>query len=203
LKWEQVVRKGEQTREFILTRTAPVFNRLGYFGARMDDILRATGLEKGGIYNHFASKDALALAAFDYAIGLVEQRFERAHDGKRHPNERQHAIVSVFHDMIEDPPLAGGCPLLNTAVESDDAHPALRARARKAMDDWFGLTRRVVLKGIERHEIRPEVDADSVATTMIATLEGAIMMSKLYDESAYIRRAVEHLNWYIDSALRV
>jgi TetR/AcrR family transcriptional repressor of nem operon len=199
---ETIVRKGEQTRELILARTAPVFNRLGYFGARLDDILHATGLEKGGIYNHFASKDDLALAAFDYAIGLVERRFERALDGKRNAIDRLLAIVSVFSDMIEDPPVPGGCPLLNTAVESDDAHPRLRERARKAMDAWYGLTRRVVAKGIERMEIRQEADADAVATMMIASLEGAIMMSKLYGDSAYIRRAVEHLNWYIESSLR-
>src|SRR5678815_4598115 len=68
---------------------------------------------------------------------------------------------------------------------------ALRARARKAMDGWYGLTRRVVAKGIERGEIRPVTDADSVATMMTASLEGAIMMSKLYGDSTYIRRAVE------------
>lgn len=199
---ETSVRKGEQTKEFILARTAPVFNRMGYFGARLDDIVRATGLEKGGIYNHFASKDELALAAFDYSIGLVEKRFERALDGKRHAIDRLLAIVSVFHDTIEDPPVSGGCPLLNTAIEADDAHPELRDRARKAMDAWYGLTRRVVMKGIERGEIRPEADPDSVATMMIASLEGAIMMSKLYDDPMHIRRSVEHLKWYIESYLR-
>ena len=196
------MRKGEQTKELILARTAPVFNRLGYFGARLDDIVRATGLEKGGIYNHFASKDDLALAAFDYSIGLVEKRFEHALAGKRHAIERLLAIISVFNDMIEDPPVAGGCPLLNTAVEADDAHPELRDRARKAMNDWYGLTQRVVAKGIERGEIRPEADADSVATMMIASLEGAIMMSKLYGDSVYIQRAAAHLSWYIESCLR-
>lgn len=197
------MRKGEQTKELILARTAPVFNRLGYFGIRMDDILQATGLEKGGIYNHFASKDDLALAAFDYSIALVERRFERALDGKRNAVDRLLAIVSVFRDMIEDPPVSGGCPLLNTAVEADDAHPALRDRARKAMDSWYALTRRVVAKGVERGEIRPGTDPELVATVMIASLEGAIMLSKLYGDSAYIRRAVDHLTGYVEGTLRV
>ena len=195
--------KGEQTKEMILARAAPLFNRQGFFGASLADIMRATGLEKGGIYNHFASKDDLALAAFDYAIGLVEKRFERALEGKRDAIERLHAIVSVFHDMIEDPPVAGGCPLLNTAIEADDAHPALRERARKAMDSWYGLTQRVVAKGIERKQIREQADADTVATIMIAALEGAIMMSKLYGDPTYIRRATDHLTWYIESTLCV
>lgn len=191
------MRKGEQTRELILARTAPVFNRLGYFGARLDDILRATGLEKGGIYNHFASKDDLALAAFDYSIDLIERRFERALDGRRNAIDRLLAIVSVFRDMVEDPPVEGGCPLLNTAIEADDAHPALRERARRAMDSWYQLTFRVVAKGTERGEIRPATDPHAVATVMISALEGAIMLSRLYGDPIYIRRTVEHLTGYV------
>ena len=193
--------KGEQTRAMILARTAPLFNRQGYSGASLADIMRATGLEKGGIYNHFASKDDLALAAFDYALGLIKQRFARALDGKRHAVERLSAIISVFRDMIDDPPVPGGCPLMNTAIEADDTHPDLRAHARSAMDDWFGITRRVVAKGVERGELRADADPDTVATLMISTLEGAIMLSRLYADPAHIRRAIAHLEWYIGSAL--
>ena len=52
--------KGEQTRERILARSAQLFNRQGYFGSSLADIMRETGLEKGGIYNHFSSKEQLA-----------------------------------------------------------------------------------------------------------------------------------------------
>jgi len=193
--------KGEQTREMILARAAVVFNRQGYFGARLDDIRRATGLEKGGIYNHFASKEDLALQAFDYSVGLVRQRFALALEGKRNAVDRLLAIVSVFHDTIENPVVPGGCPLLNTAVEADDAHPELRARARATMDEWYGLVHRIVAKGVERGELRPEADPDAVATLLIATLEGAIMMSKLYADATHIRRAVAHLTAYVERML--
>ena len=194
--------KGEQTKEMILARAATVFNRQGFFGARLDDIRRATGLEKGGIYNHFASKEDLAMQVFDYSVGLVRQRFASALEGKRGAVERLLAIVDVFHDTIADPVVPGGCPLLNTAVESDDTHPELRARARATMDEWRDLIRRIVERGIERGELRPGNDPEIVATMLIATLEGAIMMSQLYDDSTYIRRAVTHLTDYIEHSLR-
>ena len=194
--------KGKQTKEMIVARAAPVFNRQGYYGARLEDIMRATGLEKGGIYNHFAGKDDLALRAFDYSVGLVRQRFAAALEGKRHAAERLLAIVGVLGDMIEDPPVAGGCPLLNTAVESDDAHPALRERARATMDDWYGLVHRIVVKGVERGQLRADADPDAVATVLISTLEGAIMMSKLYGDPAHVRRAAAHLSWYVENVLR-
>lgn len=66
--------KGTQTRAMILARVAPLFNKQGYFGASLSDIMQQTGLEKGGIYNHFKSKEQLALEAFDYAYAMLDQR---------------------------------------------------------------------------------------------------------------------------------
>ena len=60
--------KGERTRQRIVELAAPVFNRQGYAGASLRDLIGATGLEKGGIYNHFGSKEQLALEAYDYAL---------------------------------------------------------------------------------------------------------------------------------------
>lgn len=194
--------KGEQTREMILARAAQLFSRQGYFGSSLSDIMYETGLEKGGIYNHFASKEQLALEAFDYAVDLVGQRTRLALAGKVNAIERLQAIITVFQWLLEDPALAGGCPILNTAIEADDAQPALRDRARNAMDNWRATIHRIVQKGIARQEIRPEVDADALATLLIATLEGAIMLSKLYGDAVHMRCAVDHLTSYIDTNVR-
>ncbi len=194
--------KGEQTREMILARAAQLFSRQGYFGSSLSDIMHETGLEKGGIYNHFASKEHLALEAFDYSVDLVSQRTRLALAGKVNAIDRLLAIITVFQGLIEDPPLVGGCPILNTAIEADDAQPALRDRARNAMDNWRTTIHRIVQKGIARQEIRPEVDADVLATLLIATLEGAIMLSKLYGDMVHIHRAVDHLTSYINTNVR-
>jgi len=191
--------KGEETRERILARSAQLFNRQGYFGASLADIMRETGLEKGGIYNHFSSKEQLALEAFDYAYGLVQQRVRQALAGKLNAIERLQAIVSVFQGIAEDPPVAGGCPILNTAIEADDANEVLRDRARAAMDDWRSTIQRIVNKGIERQEIRPGINVDEVATIFITTLEGAIMLSNLYKDPIHMNRAADHIVRYIET----
>lgn len=194
--------KGEQTREMILAQAAQLFSRQGYFGSSLSDIMQETGLEKGGIYNHFTSKEQLALEAFDYAYTLLDQRIRSYLVGKTHAIDRLFAIVSYFQSLIDDPVVDGGCPILNTAVEADDAYPALRDRARAGMDSLRDTLKRIVTKGIERQEIRPEVDVDTFVTVFIATAEGAVMLSKLYQDSSHMRRAAAHLTRYIETDLR-
>lgn len=197
--------KGERTRRMILERAAGVFNTQGYFGAAMSDLTRETGLEKGGIYNHFAGKEALALAAFDYSVGLIGERFRAALAGKEGAVERLLAIIGVFRglaDLDDASPLPGGCPVLNTAIEADDAHPALRARAEAAMTEWLRLIGGTVKAGVRSGELRPDTDARALASTIAATLEGAVMLSRLYRDPAYMDRAVEHLTRHLESLAR-
>jgi TetR/AcrR family transcriptional repressor of nem operon len=189
--------KGDQTKRRIVERAAPVFNTLGYSRTSMAELTRATGLEKGGIYNHFASKEALALAAFDYAISVVRARFAAALQEVTGTRARLEAIVAVFAAYLEAPPVPGGCPILNTAVEADDTEPALRARAQAAMTDLQKLIGVTVKAGVAGGELRPDADPRAVATIVTATMEGAIMLGRLYDDPAPIRHAVEHLRWYI------
>ena len=195
--------KGEQTREMILARAAQLFSREGYSGSSLSKIMHETGLEKGGIYNHFNSKEQLALEAFDYSVDLIQQQTRLALTGKTNAIDRLLAIISVFRGLVEDPPLVGGCPILNTAIEADDTHPVLLARARGAMDDWRTTIHRIISKGIERKEIRTEVDADAFATLLISTLEGAIMMSKLYDNNIHMQRVIDYLTQYINTSVKL
>jgi len=126
------VRKGEQTRQEIIRKAAPIFNQKGYDGAALSDLMRATGLEKGGIYRHFESKEELAGDAFDHAWKIaIETRFEGT---EQIPNtvDRLKQIVRNFRDRRTGL-VPGGCPLLNTAIDSDDGNPQLRAKARQAL----------------------------------------------------------------------
>lgn len=190
--------KGEATRETILKQAAVVFNRQGYAGASMSDIMRATGLEKGGIYNHFGSKDQLALEAFDYAFGLITQRLREGLQGKTNAVDRLLVMAEIISRQADDGPIAGGCPILNTAIEADDTHPALRERAKNAAEGWVGFIRRNVTRGIERGEVRADVVAEDVATLVISMTEGGIMLSRLYGDTAHIERTLAYLKRYLE-----
>jgi len=193
------VAKADETRAKIIRQAADLFNQQGFAGVSMSDIMQATGLKKGGIYNHFSSKDELALAAFDYAASQVGQRYLQALKTERTAVDRLKAMITTFSTAPDKLALQGGCPLMNTAIDSDDAHPVLREKARQAMERWRSLLHRTVRQGIQRGELPPQVDADEVSTIIIATLEGALMLMRLYDEPTHLQRAKHHLDHYVES----
>lgn len=194
--------RGEATRERIIEQAAGLFNRHGYAGASVSDIMAATGLRKGGIYRHFGSKQQLALEALDHALAIMRERFRSAI--REHPSapERLRAIIGVFQRVATAPPVPGGCPVMNTAIDADDGNPLLRARARAAMDALRAMVRRTVERGIARGELRADTDPDVLATVLISTIEGGVLMSRLYDDPIHAERAAEHLERWIEERIR-
>lgn len=189
--------KGERTRQRIVERAMPLFNTRGFAGASLSDLVRETGLEKGGIYNHFDSKEAIALAAFDHAVGLVAARFAVALADQSRARDRLAAILDVYASLADGSLLPGGCPILNLAVEADDTQPTMRDRARAAMTDCLRLIGATVKEGVAGGELRPDTDPRTVATVVVATLEGAIVLARLYDDPDYMRRAAGQVRAYL------
>jgi TetR/AcrR family transcriptional repressor of nem operon len=195
------MRKGEQTRQDIIRKAAPIFNQQGYEGAALSDLMRATGLEKGGIYRHFASKEALAAEAFDYAW---RETFDaRIHDLDTVSNsvDRLKQLVANFVERRGTIP--GGCPLLNTAMDTDDGNSILRERARRALRGWRSYLNSMIRAGIKAREIRQKVDAKKLATLIISSLEGAVMVYRLDRNEESLRAIQAHLDSYLEREIRL
>lgn len=194
--------KGERTRSFIIERSAPIFNTQGFAGTSMKDIMQATGLEKGGIYNHFGSKRDIALAAFDYAIAMTYQRIRVTIESIEHHADRLIALCDVFSTFLLEPVVEGGCPLMNMAIDADDTEPILRDAVKRAMSYLDAIIHAIIDEGKGVGYIRQDVNAPALATVMIAILEGALMLSKLHDDDSHLEHANAHLALYINAFVR-
>jgi len=196
------VRKGDETRQEIIRKAAPIFNRKGYSGAALSDLMRATGLEKGGIYRHFESKQELAVDAFAHAWKIsFDARFEGT-EVISNTVDRLKQIVRNFRDRRAGL-VPGGCPLLNTAIDSDDSNPPLRAKARQALSSWLDRLQSIAEEGKRRGEVRSEVDSAKLATLIVSTLEGSLMVSRLQRKEEPLDSACRHLEEYLESRVRV
>ncbi|WP_232232285.1 TetR/AcrR family transcriptional regulator [Cupriavidus sp. amp6] len=176
--------KAERTRQLIVEKTAPIFNTKGYAGTSLADMTEATGLTKGSVYGNFANKEEVALAAFDHNWKQVLSAVRDEMASKGTSKEKLLALTGVYGNLPECFP-KGGCPLLNTAVEADDTHPALREKAMAAFRGWKANLVSVIKAGITAREFRKDVDPEETAVTLIALIEGAIMISRLTGNAAY------------------
>src|SRR5947209_2859258 len=163
--------------------------------------MRATGLEKGGIYRHFESKEELAGDAFDHAWKVaLDARFEGTGEI---PNtvDRLRQIVRNFRDRRTGL-VPGGCPLLNTAIDSDDGNPQLRAKARQALSSLLDRLQSIANEGRRRGEVRADVDSAKLATLIASMLVGSIMISRLQKKEDPRDLAVRHLEEYLETRVR-
>jgi TetR/AcrR family transcriptional regulator, transcriptional repressor for nem operon len=191
--------KGELTRQRIIAQAAPIFNQRGYEGCSISEIMAATGLEKGGIYRHFESKEELAAEAFDYAWNFASSK--RRHNLEEIPNHADR-IKQHIANFVTRTGLPGGCPLLNTAVDADNGNPVLRDRVRKALRNWQTMLRTILTEGIEAGTIQAGLDAGAAANHIIGGLEGAMLISRIERNDTAMIQTLKYLDAYVDAEVR-
>ena len=190
------MQKGEATRQKIIEQAAPVFNQLGFAGATMLDIMQVTGLEKGGIYRHFSGKQELAGEAFRYCLSQAVQARIPPVDKKLSPVAHLRHMVWAF---VERPsPVPGGCPIMNAGVDTDDTNPELFQLAQEGLQFWKAKIKTIVLAGIRGGEIQKTANPERISNQIIATLEGALLISRLEQRKDALSHAQEVLDELIN-----
>ena len=200
---EQVLSKSEKTKRYIIEKAAPIFNQKGYVGTSLSDIIEATGLTKGGIYGNFKNKDEIALAAFDYNVKALYGLFIQTIKKEKDAATKLYAVLGLHKTIMYHHSLSGGCPILNTSIEVDDTHPKLKMKVIEALDDWRGAIIRIIKKGQDKGQIKPEIKAEKYANIFMALIEGAMMMVKAYQKGSYLKEAYERITVVIDNELKI
>jgi TetR/AcrR family transcriptional regulator, transcriptional repressor for nem operon len=188
------MRQPEITRELLLQKAGQLFNTKGYKATSISEITDATGLTKGAIYKHFGSKRQLEEEALVHLATTMFNHMRRQIKAQRTAGDKLRALFGFFEMYMTQPPVMGGCPLLNVAVEADDAHPILRKKAMGMLHTIRETVNTLLDNGIRHGQIKPETDKAYYATIIIASLEGAIMMSKLSHSDSDIKLITRHLS---------
>lgn len=189
--------KRERTRQLIVEKAAPLFNKNGYAGTSLSDIMKVTGLAKGGLYGNFKNKDEIAAMTFEYAYTKVKTAILMKLSGCTTCLQKLLAILDFYRDYITTPPIEGGCPLLNTSVEADDSFPFLKTRARAAQNEMLESLARIFHDGKKNGELKKETKTQREAETMYAMIEGGIVMAKINDNPTILHRILDHLRNHI------
>jgi len=191
------MRNRDETIGIILRQAGGLFNSHGYKATSIGHITAASGFTKGAIYRNFKSKEKLEEEALGYLTGVMFENLTTRIKAEKNAGDKLRAIVSFFESYISKPPIKGGCPLLNAAVEADDSSPQLRKKANSILEVLKNSICHILAKGVEYGQVKKSIDKNYFATVMIASLEGGIMMSKLSRTDKDIRIVIKHLEGVI------
>ncbi|WP_164674905.1 TetR/AcrR family transcriptional regulator [Anditalea andensis] len=175
----------------IISKSAVLFNTQGFKATSLSDITKATGFTKGAIYRHFTDKEDLEESAFLYMAEQMKVKFREKIKGGKNAPEKLLAISKFFQTYLLKPIIEGGCPILNTGVETDDTKPQLNKHVRILVDTLQSSVEHILQKGITYKQIREDVPIEKFASVFLATLEGGVLLCK-------IRNNPKDLIWVIE-----
>jgi TetR/AcrR family transcriptional repressor of nem operon len=191
--------KGKFTKEMIIEKAAELFNCMGFAGVSLSDLMKATGLKKGGIYNHFKNKEEIRIQAFEHMIRNVQVEVLEAIQSKTTAKGQLDGIIEFFRNSALNPIIKGGCPLLNAMVDADNTDPGFQQSVNKAVDGLIRDISQIIRTGIENGEFKPTVDPLKTSVVILSTIEGGVAISRNYTQDQHMNIVIDHLLEYIDT----
>ena len=170
--------KAEKTKQFILETAIPLYNTKGIAGVSIDDVLSATKLTKGCLYGHFQSKEDLSEQVIELALRKITDKIRLAVASGKTAKAKLFAFLDFYKDPIHTY-IPGGCPIFNTAVETDDNYPVIKEKVATVIRTGQQEITDLLEEGIRNGEFLAKLDPPVMAFKLVAAIEGGLMMCRI------------------------
>src|SRR5687767_5045591 len=192
-------RDARATREAILLAATRLISVHGYNSTSLDDVLRESGVGKGNFYYHFKSKEELGYAMLD---GIVAAFLERAlepcfSDPATPPLAQIRCFLDKTVHAQRERNCVGGCVMGNLASELSDVHEGFRARLATVFNSWRERLSAVLAEARRRGDVTEACRPGAVAHFLVASLEGAILLSKVTKDIGVMEQCVSELKGHL------
>jgi TetR/AcrR family transcriptional repressor of lmrAB and yxaGH operons len=184
-------RKRGDTRTKMLISAAEVMRERGAAGVTIDEVLIRSGAPRGSVYYHFPDgRNQILTEALQYAGDAITADIDDA--ASRGAKVLLRQFVEFWERVLADSDFHAGCPVVAAAIGSADDEVRLSAEAGRIFAHWrIALTWAFVADGL------PESDADSLAVTSIAALEGAVVLCRSTRSSEPLRTVYDQLEFLV------
>lgn len=192
-------RGGKSTREAIVTAAMRLMHVHGYNATSLDDVLRESGVGKGNFYYYFRSKEALGYAILDQLVdGFVERTLAPCFaDPSESPLSQMRCLLDRIVQVQRDLECRGGCAMGNLASELSDVHEGFRKRLASVFTTWQRRLAEALAEAKRRGDVAVGCDPDASARFLVASLEGAILLTKVTKEIGVMEQCVGELKRYL------
>ena len=186
---EPITRRGRASRERIVERAAELFAERGIAATTVDEVLAAAGAGKGQFYHYFRSRDELAAAAVGFRCARVVAGLTQALGGVSSLAGLEEALEGFIAGFEQ----AGlpGCPIGTLAAEVAGRNEDARLQAAAGFDAWERLLADALERMRKRGELRADASPAVLATGLLASIEGGMVLSQARKDMASLRIAVE------------
>ena len=181
--------RGRASRERIVERAADLFAERGIAGTSVDEVLAAAKAGKGQFYHYFQNRDELAAAAVGYRCAQVVDGLTQALGDVSSLAGLEQALAG-FIAGFEQTGLPG-CPIGTLATEVAGRNEAARLQAAAGFDAWERLLADALERMRERGELRADAQPAVLATGLLASIEGGMVLSQTRKDIASLRIAVD------------
>ncbi len=169
----------------------------GYHATSVHDVLRESAVGKGNFYYYFKSKEDLGYAIVDRLVGaLLEGTVDPCFTGSGGLREI-HCFLDRVLEAQRQRNCVGGCALGNLASELSDVHEGFRRRLAEVFSAWRQRLTRALTDAQALAEVSADCRPETVAHFLVASLEGAILMTKVAKEIAVMEQCVGELKRYL------
>ncbi len=196
-----MISKSEKTTKYIIETVAPIFNQKGYAVASMSDLTAATGLTKGAIYGNFKNKEELAIKAFKFSINQVLKSISTHQNQNKSPLQKLYLITDFYKNYYDFSKKIGGCPILNTGVNTKNQNKKLHHEVMLVIDKTQSNIAKLIEQGKKNGDINKNIDSINFARRLYSHIQGAVFMTYTMNDKIYLYDAVEDMNLIIKKEL--
>jgi len=190
--------KGAQTRQNIIAKSLRLFCVKGYYNTSINDILQATGLTKGGLYGHFASKEDIWYAVYDEAMTIWKAVVFRGIKPGSNPLERIRAVIeNDIRNKLGNNVFEGGCFFHSMLVELSGQSDAMSDRLLKGFTQLAGLLCAWLEQADQLGMLKADLNFKEIANYIIISLNGAAALYASSRDPAILDQTVSQLRFYI------
>ena len=181
--------RGRASRERIVERAADLFAGRGIAGTSVDEVLAAAKAGKGQFYHYFRNRDELAAAAVGYRCAQVVAGLTQALGDVSSLAGLEQELAGFIAGFEQ----AGlpGCPIGTLATEVAGRNEAARLQAAAGFDAWERLLADALERMRQRGELRADAQPAVLATGLLASIEGGMVLSQTRKDVASLRIAVD------------
>jgi AcrR family transcriptional regulator len=186
---EPMTRRGRASRERIVERAAELFAERGIAATTVDEVLAAAGAGKGQFYHYFRSRDELAAAAVGYRCAQVVAGLAEALGGVSSLSGLEEALAGFVAGFEQSG--MPGCPIGTLATEVAGRNEDARVEAAAGFDAWERLLADALQRMRQRGELRADAPPAVLATGLLASIEGGMVLSQARRDMSSLRVAVD------------